>query len=222
MDSSGPGNNEGPASQPLVGTKALTAEFSKRDLMLYAMAIGCCSDSSSGDVEDDHGRELQYAYEHHPSFGAFPTFLLSLSFMAERTGALGSGIRPFPPESMSNYLGDGSKIGILPKEFWKDQEDSREVFPILHMSQSLDLHDEIQYATDDTKIDPPTQVQIRVRILSVNPRSVGTFVTSETTYHQEGGRLIATGRMVSNICLCFEALIHAAPLILFHCTKRLL
>lgn len=193
-------------------TKSLVAQFTKRDLMLYALGIGCYSDNND-DKEDNNDRELCFVYEHHPKFEAFPTFLLALSFVAEQqqsegvtqsttSSRLGFGIRPFPPESMTNYLDDGSRCGILPKEFYKNQDDIEEIkdLPILHMSQSLILHDKIKLSeqTGQDVIDPATRIQLETRILSVKPRNIGTFVTSETTYHQDG-KCIATAQMVALI-----------------------
>ncbi|KAL7541308.1 hypothetical protein ACHAXR_010800 [Thalassiosira sp. AJA248-18] len=193
----GKGHNMIPLSAP--PTKTLVGQFTKRDLILYALGIGCCSDGYN-DADSD-GR---FVYEHHPNFEAFPTFLLALSFVAEQqsdlqsTSKLGFGIRPFPPDSMANYLEDGSNGGILPKEFFKNQEDIAEMqgLPILHMSQSLVLHDKIKPNTDKNIYDPPTQVQLQTQILSVKPRSIGTFLKSETKYYQ-GGICIATAQMTA-------------------------
>mmetsp|Transcript_18453 Transcript_18453/g.39918 ORF Transcript_18453/g.39918 Transcript_18453/m.39918 type:complete len:431 (+) Transcript_18453:38-1330(+) len=188
--------------------KTLVAHFTRRDLMLYALGIGCSS--GSYDEKDNNDRELRFVYEHHPAFEAFPTFLLALSFVAEQlpdgiqsTSQLGFGIRPFPPASMANYLDDGSRCGLLPKEFFKNQGDIKEVqdLPILHISQSLILHDEIKLSEQtgqNEMIDPPTLILLETRILSVKPRNIGTFVTSETTYHQDGS-CIATAQMVALI-----------------------
>ena len=40
--------------------KTLIAQYTKRDLILYALGIGCCSDDT--DNEDTYNRELQYVY----------------------------------------------------------------------------------------------------------------------------------------------------------------
>mmetsp|Transcript_27789 Transcript_27789/g.57971 ORF Transcript_27789/g.57971 Transcript_27789/m.57971 type:complete len:434 (-) Transcript_27789:34-1335(-) len=196
------GVNNLPSGAPAM--KFLSAQFTKRDLMLYALGIGCCDDSN--DNQDEKNGELRFVYEHHPKFEAFPTFLLALSFIAERPSDDGLqfsfGIRSFPPESMTNIGHDGSNIGVLPKEFFKNQEDIEQVqnLPLLHMSQSLIFHDRIKFQkqTDQNTIDPPTQLHLQTRILSIKPRSIGTFMTSETKYYQDGS-CIATAQMVSLI-----------------------
>ena len=176
-------------------TKHLVAQFTKRDLILYALGIGC----SDGTLSDE--KELQYVYENHIQFQPFPTFLLSLSFVAQPINQpFGNGVRLFPPESMSNRLPDGGKCDcIIPCDFFKNIEDMKEVQnnPTLHMSQNLILHDDIILTKGDVAaIDPPTQVQLQTRVISVIPRAIGTFVTSQTTYH-EGTTCIATAQMVA-------------------------
>lgn len=204
-------------ADPLAATKKyLVAQFTKRDLMLYALGIGCGSGSSVGDTQHDgddvNNRELRYVYEEN--LEVFPSFLLALSFVAEReyqyvddgiqcTHATSFGIRSFPPESMMHYLEDGTKCGLLPMQcFTKQDIDIVRIqsLPILHVSQSLILHDEIKLFTDDyhNSLDPPTQVRLETKIVSVEPRNKGTLVTSETTYHQFG-KCIATAQMVALI-----------------------
>jgi len=176
-------------------TKHLIAQFTKRDLILYALGIGCCD----GTLSDD--KELQYVYENHIKFQPFPTFLLALSFVAQSPSnqSFGYGVKPFPPESMSNRLPDGSKCDcIIPCDFFKNIEDMKEVQnnPTLHISQSLTLHEDIILKGDVAAIDPPTQVQLQTRVISVIPRAIGTFVSTQTTYHQ-GTTCIATAQMVA-------------------------
>ena len=178
-------------------TKHLVAQFTKRDLILYALGIGCCD----GTLSDE--KELQYVYENHITFQPFPTFLLSLSFVAQTPSnqSFGCGVmKPFPPESMSNRLPDGRKCNcIIPCDFFKNIEDMKEVQnnPTLHISQSLILHDDIILTKGgEGVIDPPTQVQLQTRVISVKPRAIGTFVMSETSYYQ-GTTCIATAQMVA-------------------------
>lgn len=173
-------------------TKHLVAQFTKRDLILYALGIGCCD----GTLSDE--KELQYIYENHITFQPFPTFLLALSFVAQPINqSFGNGVKSFPPESMSNRLPDGRKCNcIIPCDFFKNIEDMKEVQnnPTLHISQSLTLHDDIILTKG--VIDPPTQIQLKTRVISVIPRAIGTFVTSETSYYQ-GTTFIATAQMVA-------------------------
>ena len=214
----------------LVATKIyLAAQFTKRDLILYALGIGCGSGGcGSGcfargthygdDFEADHDsdRELRYVYEEN--LEVFPSFLLALSFVAEReyhqrlddgiqsthtplTSSI--GIRSFPPESMIYHHEDGTKSGLLPRHLFLGRDidlQHAQKLPILHVSQSLILHNEITLTTNEqhSSIDPPTYLRLETKIVSVEPRNKGTFVTSETTYHQFG-KCIATAQMVALI-----------------------
>lgn len=238
-----------------IPTTILFTQFTKRDVILYALGIGCCSDtddaSKEANDEVERHRELKYVYEHHPDFQAFPTFLLTQSFQAEVVAAqsqsasetpspqqhnyqqhksrLGFGIRPFPPES----LGDGSGGGmIIPIQFFKRQEDvddAREM-PVLHMSQTLVLREQFpnyQQSTSSIECDSPTQIHLQTRILAIKPRSIGVFVTSETTYYrteEDGSRVcIATAQMVALVLgLDPEKVIQLkAPLSIVYSTPRM-
>ena len=69
-------------------TKSLVAYFTKRDVALYALGIGCCHNGNADDdVEENNGhdeRELRYVYERHAEFEVFPLYLLALFFIAEK------------------------------------------------------------------------------------------------------------------------------------------
>lgn len=194
-------------------TKSLVAYFTKRDIALYALGIGCCNNGNADDVEDDNGndeRELRYVYERHTEFEVFPLFLLALFFIAEkrrdnRTQS-SFGIRRFPPESMINHFDDGTSCGLLPKRCYQDPQDAKQVqnFSLLHMSQSLALYDNISFlemhheADGELEVDPPMKINLETRITCVKPRTIGTFVTWVTSYHQSG-KCIGTSKMVALI-----------------------
>jgi acyl dehydratase len=170
-------------------TRHLVAQFTKRDLILYALGIGCCSD------ELYKGEELRFVYERHPAFEMFPTFLLTMFFAAESKSKGHSGIRPFPPESMTLSK---NETGIIPTMFLKNADVVQEVnqLPILHMSQSLLFHNEILFNNDTDGDDAPVRIDLQVRILSIRPRNIGTFVTTETKYYQKES-CVATAQMTA-------------------------
>lgn len=104
-------------------TKSLVAYFTKRDVVLYALGIGCCCDNGYVDDAEESNRhderELKYAYERHTEFEVFPLYLLALFFIAVKrrddkttnntnntTTPPSFGIRQFPPESMINRFDD--------------------------------------------------------------------------------------------------------------------
>lgn len=176
--------------------KNLVAYFTKRDLILYALGIGCCSGGEYNEQE-----ELRYVYERHPSFEMFPTFLLSLNFIAESESNMNSqkmmGIRPFPPESMRI---SEHEPGIIPKAFLNTTSvEEMGSLPILHMSQSLVFHhttDKILLSNNNDSPDNPVKVNLHTEIVSLRPRKVGTFVTSETKYYFRDS-CIATGEITA-------------------------
>lgn len=176
--------------------KNLVAYFTKRDLILYALGIGCCSSEEYNEQD-----ELRYVYERHPSFEMFPTFLLSLNFTAESESTPNGqimGIRPFPPESMRI---SEHEPGIIPKAFLNTTSvEEMESLPILHMNQSLVFHhstDKILFSNNNNDSpDNPVKVNLHTEIVSLRPRKVGTFVTSETKYYYRD-YCIATGEMTA-------------------------
>lgn len=179
--------------------KNLVAYFTKRDLILYALGIGCCSGGEYNEQD-----ELRYVYERHPSFEMFPTFLLSLNFTAESESNTPNsqmmGIRPSPPESMRI---SEHEPGIIPKAFLNTTSvEELGNLPILHMSQSLVFHhttDKIVFSNNNNNNDSPdnpVKVNLQTEIVSLRPRQIGTFVTSETKYYYRD-YCIATGEMTA-------------------------
>lgn len=176
-------------------------QFTKRDAILYALGIGCCDsntsteDSSNSDPNNaqSKNRELRYVYENHPSFELFPTFLLSLTFQAELltygersvgkyVSRFGFGIRPFPPESLG-----GSCSSIIPLAFVKDPSyiDHIRSLPVLHMKQTFTMHQQLMMDKTTRKIDTPVNMWLETRVLLIDPRSIGTFVTSDTNFYRQ-------------------------------------
>ena len=134
----------------------------------------------------------------------FPTFLLSLNFTAESESNTPNGqmmgIRPFPPESMRI---SEHEPGIIPKAFLNTTSIEEEMgsLPILHMNQSLVFHhttDKILFSNNNNndRPDNPVKVNLQTEIVSLRPRKIGTFVTSETKYYYRD-YCIATGKMTA-------------------------
>jgi acyl dehydratase len=210
-----------PDDSDVVDGKSLFAHFTKRDLVLYALGIGCCGGDDEDDEHDDddddaRDLELRFVYEGHRDFEAFPTFLLSLPFVATGCGrGPAFGMCPFPPQSMVHRLDDGSDCGLLPGRFYRDAKHARDAkdLPILHVSQSLTLHDGGMAlfvgrdgdgddsggrGVDGGLVDPPVRMRLETSITSVTPRQIGTFVESETAYHHSG-KCVANSRSVALI-----------------------
>ena len=147
---------------------------------------GCAN--TDDDIDGDAGTagtapdETQYVYENHPDFGPLPSFPLSLSFSAvpaEAGASYVAGIRPFPPHTMKN---------ILPRQFISaDSDFEPSSCPILHIAQNLSLHKpipmpELQDDGIGGGFDQPIGVKLVTSIVSVVPKEIGVFVTSETEY----------------------------------------
>jgi peroxisomal enoyl-CoA hydratase 2 len=169
------------------------AQYTARDVILYAVGVGCCSDTG---VDADDGistsaasatsiapsDEMQYVYENHHDFAPLPTFPLSLSFTAlpaEAGANYFAGIRPFPPHTMRN---------ILPRHLVSaDSDFDPSSCPILHIAQKLRLHKPIPMPdligdNNGNYSDQPIRVKLVTKTVSVLPKEIGAFVTTETEY----------------------------------------
>jgi acyl dehydratase len=144
------------------------AEYTTKDLILYALAIGF---GSSG--EDDQHDELRYVFEHHSSFSAVPSFPLVLPFWADKSQGSSQTIKRFPPPMMK-------AVGVLPNEYLK--ANMPENLPVIHTSQSITWHRPVPTPRDSSG----TLTHLTTRVFSIVPKSVGTFVTNETQISSNG------------------------------------
>lgn len=146
------------------------AEYTTKDLILYALAVGFGAD------REDQQDELRYLFESHPSFSVVPSFPLVLPFWADRSNGSSATIKPFPPPMMK-------ALGVLPSQFLRSKVELDEL-PVIHISQSITWHRPvpIPQATGDSSI----QTDLSSRILSIVPKSVGAFVASETLVKVQG------------------------------------
>ena len=159
------------------------ASYNSKDLILYALSIGV--GSSRVDVNDD---ELKFLYERHENFAAIPTFCLALTFWAEppahrrnkqianTTGSSTCGIPSFPPPLMV-------QSELIPRPYLK-QSVSLSAYPILHTWQSVVWHQPMPVPKvrplNDMRYDQGISTTLKTQTISIVPKSIGTFVTSET------------------------------------------
>jgi acyl dehydratase len=134
------------------------AEYTTKDLILYALAIGF------GSSEE----EISYVFEKHSSFSAVPSFSLVLPFWADKSLGNSQTIKPFPPPMIK-------AVGLLPTDHVRTKSVPKNL-PVIHTSQSITWHRPVPIPTEGSAI----QTHLMSRIISVVPKSVGTFVTSET------------------------------------------
>jgi acyl dehydratase len=182
---------------------------SSRDVILYALSIGFASQP------DRYESDLKYVWEDHEAFTAVPTFFLSFPFWAAKNGNIHNRpsssssssksttsttghIPPFPPPIMKLH-------GVLPDRFlrkgipsisYESSSSSSSSYPIIHISQSIQWHDHgvlaawrhnATPASSWSSSSPFTQTfgVSALEILSVVPKSMGTFVTSRTKVYQQ-------------------------------------
>lgn len=150
-------------------SSAFVAEYTAKDLILYALAIGF---GSSDKHEKD---ELQFLYENHPQFSAVPTFPLVLIFWANRTRGTSQGIQSFPPPMLKS-------MGILPEKFLRAKMPSN--LPVIHTAQSITWHRSLPMPrirkNGDSPVDESIKANLSARIILIAPKSIGTVVVTET------------------------------------------
>ena len=149
------------------------AYYTKRDLILYAMGIGCDPDEVS---------ERKYLYERHEAFSAFPLFPLALSFRAiqrqddKNIRAVGIAsekyfdIPPFPPPSMSmqNFDGLSSSSNSM----------------LLHLGQKFWSHEPLPSTYVDAESNNVSAVPMMTstKVVSIQPKKKGLLIVSETDF----------------------------------------
>ena len=187
------------------------ATYNVKDLILYALAIGFGS-TNHGDTED----QLQYLYERHPRFLPVPTFCLALQFWAGRGGGNSStsGLPSFPPPAMM------SKNGIIHPTYLKSNVNISRC-PLIHTWQSIVWHRRlptppISLESNSGRVDQVVRTKLYVKTVSITPKDVGAFVTTETSVILcEGASkmtLVGAQKQPSPICtMQSTALVLGAP-----------
>jgi len=148
------------------GTETFTVSYSAKDVILYALSIGF------GSSVEQYNHDLRYLYEDHPEFSTVPTFCLTLIFWAQRVvGRDGpcSAIPAFPPPMMR-------AMGVLPRRFHRRDGVNIDQYPLLHAFQSVSWNHDMPAPTRWKDIT----TTLEGRFLSVAPKAMGTFVTTET------------------------------------------
>jgi acyl dehydratase len=142
--------------------KAFSVTYSAKDVMLFALAIGFGAD------EECYERDLRYLHEEHEEFEVVPLWGLAVPFWAHQNGA-----RPllpaFPPPLMST-------MGLIPQSHLLGQDINLQDYPVLHMFQSIEWHSSFPPVSKDLS----TIVNLHASFKSIQPKSIGTFVTTES------------------------------------------
>lgn len=160
--------------------------YTARDAILYAIAIGF------GSIPAHYEADLKYIWEQHEDFTVVPTWALTFPFWAKSTSSNQNkkastpqhhhgqhrGVFPaFPPPIMNDS-------GILPLDCLKDRHLEMDPnilsqYPILHTWTCIEWKRPMEVPHHHL---PPMAMplhKLRSKFVSVQPKSVGTFVTSQ-------------------------------------------
>lgn len=143
-------------------------EYNAKDLILYALTVGFGSSATSDD--------LQYLYEQHENFTPLPTFCLALTFWARSTNGNTIGIPSFPPPLMQ-------KDDMIPRRFLRQQDLDLSSQPVIHTFQSIIWHQPMptpKVAFVSGRCNGTVSTRISLETVSVQPKSIGTFVTTQS------------------------------------------
>ena len=154
-------------------------QYNAKDVVHYALSIG------AGTSIDSYSQDIQYVFEDHSDFSVVPTFAFVLIFWANRSGdGIGNTltIPRFPPPIMKS-------MGVIPKESLKTKIDVHK-FPLIHTSQSIIWENDLPIPTKQNNY---VVVMIKGKFLSVTPKTVGTFVTTEYVIHQKTNDVATNG-----------------------------
>ena len=156
--------------------------YTAKDLILYALSLGM---GSQKDDTDD----LKFLYEEHEKFTAVPTFCFAFTFWAKKQrryssmGTTTQQIPKFPPPIMV-------EAEIIPRKFLRNNTDIS-TNPVIHTWQSIVWHRSIEIPKQQS--NHPVKSILNQSTISIQPKSIGTFVTSETKIaSHDSGRLSCT------------------------------
>lgn len=158
----------------MIETRNGTALYTSRDLIIYAVGIGCTSSEST---------EMKYLYEHDVKFTAFPTFLLTLPFRSLCSEQIDCQsvfspanffrMPPFPPPLMKPYSFINSN---------DETTNTTTTGPVIHLSEKFRLHEPIPVPSTALSVGS-VPVDIRTRVVGYQNSHRGSIVITETQYH---------------------------------------
>jgi acyl dehydratase len=155
--------------------------YNAKDLIVYALSLGMGSHS-------DDSNELKFLYEEHEKFMGVPTFCFAFTFWAQKrncaaTDTTTQGIPPFPPPIMS-------EADVIPRQFLRSSTDISNL-PVIHTWQSIVWHQPMEIPKRHS--NHTVKSRINQGTISIQPKSIGTFVTSESKVAAyESGQLLCT------------------------------
>ena len=164
-----------------------TCTVTCRDACLFAVSVGYGSTWGTW-----YDRELRHVWEQHPQFTVVPSLAMCLSFWAipndcpTNTATLSnpiSSLPDFPPPMMK-------QMGLIPRHCLVSNNPTNnnndlvlDDYPVLHTWQSIAWHAPSSSLTKylvSKSSNSPRLCRLEGRFCTVQPKSVGTFVTTET------------------------------------------
>jgi acyl dehydratase len=146
--------------------------YSAKDVILYAVSIGF------GSASEHYENDLRFVYEGHRHFQTVETFCLSLVFWAQSQKGIQptcSDIPPFPPPMMRS-------TATIPKKYLRKEDADIDEYPVLHVFQSVSWNAELPTPLPQ---EPYVTVKVIGELISIHPKSIGTFLTTETRIHHQ-------------------------------------
>ena len=169
--------------------------YTRKDLILYALSLGLGSSplqeegDDGGDVVDD----LRFLYEGHPHFSSLPIFCLTFVFWSNqqqqqqqqfsqqvnnREGCRSDRLPPFPPPLMCREQ-------VIPPQFLLDSSLDVSTFPVIHTWESIKWEQSTPVPknknNNNNNNEKVVDIVMDLKTISVQPKSIGTFVTSQST-----------------------------------------
>jgi acyl dehydratase len=157
------------------GPSEYEVAYNAKDLILYALSIGM------GSSEKDTYDELCFLYERHEHFSPVSTFCLALTFWARARNGTTSGIPSFPPPLMA-------RDEVIPRKYLRTKNIDLARHPVIHTFQSIVWHQAMPtppLGDVSGRCDGVVRTKIGLQTASVVPKSIGTFVTTQSNVFVE-------------------------------------
>ena len=167
-----------------------TCAFTPKEVALFAVSVGYGSSWQS------YQHDLRYTWEKHKKFSTVPTFAFALLFWSipkrdnddeyesisthNKNIPLLMPLPDLPPPVMK-------RMGLIPSHCLLSNDVELDEYPVLHTWQSITWHTlgKSNQLFKRKGLDGVACCNLKVRFLKVQPKSVGTFVTTATHVTEE-------------------------------------
>lgn len=162
-----------------------TCTFTARDVALYAVSVGY------GSSWESYTQDLRYIWEKHDNFAIVPTYAFSLLFWSiPHTEHGDNGSQQVCPISLPEFPCPMMKqMGLIPPTCILSKDIKLHEYPVIHTRQSISWHSSSASSSKGHQIFRNgafcCTCRLKARFLSVQPKSIGTFVTTETLVEEQ-------------------------------------